>query len=72
MEFDHFGRQSEFIDYGLDFILPEKGKLTYQFEKLDFSKSFSGNRHILNGLFKLNNWNILQNSSYLKSDGNLF
>ena len=62
------GNQSLLIN-GLDFILPEKGKLTYQFEKLDFSKSFSGNRHIINGLFKLKNWNILQNSSYLKSDG---
>jgi hypothetical protein len=63
------GNQSLIIN-GLDFILPEKGKLTYQFEKLDFSKSFSGNRHILNGFFNLKNWNILQNASYLKSDGN--
>ena len=62
------GNQSLLIN-GVDFILPEKGKLTYQFEKLDFSKSFSGNRHIINGLFKLKSWNILQNSSYLKSDG---
>ena len=62
------GNQSLFIN-GLDFILPEKGKLTYQFEKLDFSKSFSGNRHIINGLFKLKNWNIIQNSSFLKSAG---
>ena len=62
------GNQSLLIN-GLDFILPEKGKLTYQFEKLDFSKSFSGSRHTVNGQFKLNNWNILQNSSYLKSDG---
>ena len=63
------GNQSLLIN-GVDFILPEKGKLTYQFEKLDFSKSFSGSRHILNGLFRLKNWNILQNTSYLKSDGN--
>lgn len=62
------GNQSLLIN-GLDFILPEKGKLTYQFEKLDFSKSFSGSRHIVNGLFKLKNWNIIQNSSYLKSNG---
>jgi hypothetical protein len=41
------GNQSLLIN-GLDFILPEKGKLTYQFEKLDFSKSFSGNRHLVN------------------------
>lgn len=63
------GNQSLLIS-GADFILPGKGKLTYQFEKLDFSESFSGNRHIVNGLFKLKNWNIIQNSSYLKSDGN--
>ena len=63
------GNQSLLIN-GLDFILPEKGKLTYQFEKLDFSKSFSGNRHLINGFFKLKNWNIIQNSSALKSDGN--
>ena len=62
------GNQSLLIN-GLDFILPENGKLTYQFEKLDFSKSFSGSRHIVNGSFKLKNWNILQNSSYLKSNG---
>ena len=54
---------------GVDFILPEKGKVTYQFEKLDFSKSFAGNRHIVNGFFNLKNWNIVQNSSYLKSEG---
>ena len=63
------GNQSLFIN-GLEFILPEKGKLVYQFEKLDFSKSFSGSRHVVNGVFKLNNWNILQYTSYLKSSGN--
>jgi len=62
------GNQSLLIN-GLNFTLPEKGKLTYQFEKLDFSKSFSGSRHMVNGLFKLKNWSIFQNSSYLKSDG---
>ena len=62
------GNQSLLIN-GVDFILPEKGKVTYQFEKLDFSKSFAGNRHIVNGFFNLKNWNILQNSSYLKSEG---
>jgi hypothetical protein len=63
------GNQSLLIS-GLDFILPEKGKLTYQFEKLDFSKSFSGNRHLITGFFKLKDWNILQNASALQSDGN--
>ena len=63
------GNQSLIVT-GLDFTLHEKGKLRYQFEKLDFSKSFSGNRHFINGLFVLKNWNIVQNSSILNSDGN--
>lgn len=63
------GNQSLIVN-GLDFILPQKGKLTYQFEKLDFSKSFTGNRHSVNGFFKLNQWNLQQNASVLNSDGN--
>lgn len=63
------GNQSLLVN-GLDFTLPQKGKLTYQFEKLDFSKSFNGNRHSVNGFFKLNQWNLQQNTSVLNSDGN--
>jgi hypothetical protein len=62
------GNQSLFVN-GLDFVLPSKGKLTYQFEKLDFSKSFSGHRQLVKGLFVLNNWNLQEEGSYLKSDG---
>jgi hypothetical protein len=62
------GNQSLLVN-GLDFTLPEKGKLTYQFEKLDFSKSFTGNRHLVNGFFKLKDWSLLQNTSVLNSDG---
>ena len=61
------GNQSYLVS-GLQFSLPEKGKFVYQFEKLDFSQSFSGNRHILNGLFKLKNWTIQEQGSFLKSD----
>jgi hypothetical protein len=42
------------------------GILKYQFEKLDFFKSFSGNRHSLNGYFKLQNWTFQNQGSYLK------
>ncbi|MDI9255892.1 hypothetical protein [Flavobacterium sedimenticola] len=63
------GNQSLLVN-GLDFVLPQKGKLTYQFEKLDFSKSFSGNRHTVNGLFTLKQWNLQQQASLLRSDGN--
>jgi hypothetical protein len=64
------GNQSLLVN-GLDFILPEKGKLTYQHENLTFTESFSGNRHSVNGFFKLKNWNITQNGSYLKSNGTI-
>jgi len=62
------GNQSLLVN-GVDFILPTKGKLSYQFEKLDFSKSFSGSRHLINGLFTFNNWNLQETGSYLKSNG---
>ncbi len=56
---------------GLHLALPEKGFLTYQFEKLDFSNSFSGNRHILNGAFKLKNFSIQNHGSFLNSEASL-
>ena len=64
------GNQSLLVN-GLDFILPSKGKITYQHENLTFTESFSGNRHSVNGFFKLKNWNIAQNGSYLKSNGTI-
>jgi len=71
-----FGNQSLLIS-GLNFNLnpkynpTNKGILKYQFEKLDFSESFSGNRHILNGYFNLKNWSFKNQGSYLRSDGAL-
>jgi len=64
------GNQS-FLVSGLNLNLPKKGQMTYQFEKLDFTGSFSGSRHLINGLFKLDNWNIQNNGSFMKSDGTL-
>jgi len=49
-----------------------QGKLLYQFEKLDFSDSFSGNRQIINGLFKLKKWTFINQGSYLKSESTDF
>ena len=61
------GNQSYLVS-GLQIKLPEKGNLVYQFEKLDFTESFSGNRHILNALFNLDNWKIQSQGSFLNSD----
>lgn len=62
------GNQSLLIS-GVSFQLPQKGNLTYQFENLNFTESFSGNRHVLNAFFNLKNWTIQNNGSFLKSDG---
>lgn len=64
------GNQSYLVS-GLNFNLPKKGLATYQYENLNFSGSFSGNRHIVNGLFKLDQWTIAQQSSFMKSDRTL-
>ena len=61
------GNQSYLVS-GLQMILPEKGNWVYQLEKLDFSESFSGNRHILNASFNLKNWKIQSRGSFLNSD----
>ncbi len=64
------GNQSYLVS-GLLMALPEKGNLIYQFEKLDFSGDFSGNRHILNANFKLKNWQITNRGSFLNSDASV-
>lgn len=62
------GNQSYLVS-GLSFNLPQKGALTYQYENLNFSDNFSGNRHTINGNFKLKNWTMINLSSVMKSDG---
>jgi hypothetical protein len=68
------GNQSLLVS-GLNFNLNKgidsanRGLITYQFEKLAFSDSFSGNRHILNGQYSATNWLFQNQGSYLKSDG---
>lgn len=63
------GNQSLLIS-GLNFILPNKGNARYQMEKLDFSESFSGTRHVVDGSFRFKNFTFQNNGSILKSDSN--
>jgi hypothetical protein len=67
---NQLGNQS-FVTSALQFTLPEKGIIKYQFENLDFSESFSGKRHSVLGNFKFNNLTISNQASYLNSDGNI-
>ena len=65
-----FGNQS-FLTAAILFTLPEKSSWKYQYENLNFSDGFLGNRHIASGFFKFKNWIFSNNNSLLKSDGNL-
>ena len=62
------GTQS-LLTTGVNLDFKENGFAKYQLEKLDFSNTFSGTRHIIQGNFKTKNLNVKQNSSFLKSDG---
>ena len=64
------GNQS-FVTSGLLFSLAGKSTWKYQFEKLDFSESFSGNRHLISGYYKYKNWLFSNDGSYLSSDGTI-
>ncbi len=64
------GNQSYLIS-GLNVQLPQNGKLIYQFEKLNFSESFSGNRHVLDASIIHKNIKIQNQTSFLQSDGTL-
>jgi hypothetical protein len=64
------GNQSYLIS-GAQMSLPEKGNMTYQFEKLDFSENFTGNRHIVNASFNLKDWKIQNLGSFLNSDATI-
>lgn len=61
------GNQSLLIS-GVNFSLPSKGAVKYQLEKLDFSESFSGTRHVVDGLFRFKNVMVQNSGSILKSD----
>ena len=62
------GNQSLLVS-GLNFDFTKAGSAKYQFEKLDFSDNFSGQRHTINGLYKKKNFFLQNNSSYMNSDG---
>jgi len=64
------GNQSLIIS-GLQFELPNKSNWKYQYENLNFSESFSGNRNIVSGYYKENGWLFSNDGSYLNTDSNL-
>ncbi len=61
----------QFSKTGLQFIHPKKGVINYQFEHLEFSENFNGNRHVANVNLLFNKFNINSNSSFLKAASNI-
>lgn len=63
------GNQSLLIN-GLEFALNTKSLWKYQFENLNFSESFNGNRQLISGFYRDKNWSLSNESSYMLSNGN--
>lgn len=59
------------IDLGTNVNHLEKGNLQYQFQHLDFSESFTGNRQVFNANFNFEKLTLVANASYLKTDGSV-
>lgn len=55
---------------GVDFSLPNKGKVIYEFENLNFENTIAANKHNIMANFTLKNIALQNKSSYLASDGN--
>lgn len=63
------GNQS-FITTGVEASHPKKGQLRYEFQRLDFSENFTGNRHVAFVNTNLQKLHINNATSYLKSESN--
>jgi len=49
----------------------QKGSFNYQFENLNYSENFNGNRHVVQTNLRLNKFNILSNTSILNANSNI-
>ncbi|WP_191858644.1 hypothetical protein [Hanstruepera ponticola] len=62
----NFGNQLIFKS-GLSLFHTKKGIANYQFEHLNYTDNFNGNRHLMGLNFNLNRWRIISNSSFLSA-----
>ncbi|WP_412986952.1 hypothetical protein [Pontimicrobium sp. IMCC45349] len=65
-----FGNQ-KLINSGVHLNHPKKGSVNYQFEHLNYTNNFNGNRHILLANLKLNKLRITSNSSYMSGNSTI-
>ncbi|EDP71084.1 hypothetical protein FBALC1_01332 [Flavobacteriales bacterium ALC-1] len=66
----NFGNQL-LLTSGLQLSHSKKGTATYNFEYLDFSKNFNGNRHNITTDLRLGDFSIFSNSSFLDSESTI-
>ncbi|MDO1501848.1 hypothetical protein Q2T40_17070 [Winogradskyella maritima] len=59
------------LNTGFQLSHAKKGQASYNFEHLNFSENFNGNRHLLFANFNLKGWSVFSNSSYLNSESNI-
>ncbi len=59
------------LNSGIRVFHPKKGIFNYQFEHLNFSDGFNGNRHIANANLLLNKLSIISSSSFLNAKSNI-
>ncbi len=65
-----FGNQT-LLSTGIQLYHPVKGIAKYEFEHLDYSTDFNGNRHIMFANLNLNNWSIFSSSSILNANSTI-
>tara|TARA_R110002124_G_scaffold120895_7_gene279112 strand:+ start:12206 stop:15622 length:3417 start_codon:yes stop_codon:yes gene_type:complete len=61
-----------FLISGVDITHPEIGGGRYEFQNLDYSENFSGNRHVVASNLRFKNLRTITNGSYLNSTGAMF
>ncbi|AXT18410.1 hypothetical protein D7030_07845 [Flavobacteriaceae bacterium AU392] len=62
----------QLLNTGFNLNHSKKGSITYQFQHLNYSRNFNGNRHLFNANLGLNRFHIISYSSFLntRSDNN--
>ncbi len=58
------------VNSGFSVFHPEKGQFNYQFEHLNFSEGFNGNRHVAYAELVFNKLRLSSTSSFLNTDSN--
>ena len=61
----------QLLTSGLQLFHPKKGIVNYQFEHLNYSENFNGNRHVASANLRLNRFNIVSHSSILNARSNI-